>query len=105
MREIAKIFRTSENMIRGLKVLRGSIIVNFNISNKVKIDNLLSQNYTLTGNDGKQYLVKAVSSGMPVESTEDDESETSLKPTGISSESTSNEISSETTIPEDSEET
>jgi hypothetical protein len=74
--ELSKIFNISKTLITDLEIIRGSVLVKFNISKSEKIDEqeLVNQNYSITDVKGRHYSVRKVLSELNVESSPPDDS-------------------------------
>jgi hypothetical protein len=74
--ELSKIFNISKTLITDLKIIRGSVLVKFNVSKSEKIDEqeLVNQNYSITDVKGRHYSVRKVLSELNGESSPPDDS-------------------------------
>jgi hypothetical protein len=76
IKELSKIFNISKTLITDLEIIRGSVLVKFDVSKSEKIDEqeLVNQNYSITDVKGRHYSVRKVLSELNVESSPPDDS-------------------------------
>jgi len=102
--ELAQMLHISKSMIIDLAIIRGSVLIKFNISKDDQIDEqyLVNNNFTLSDINGKQYAVEGVSSELHVDSSPPDDSDHGEESESETSSVRTNHLVTDSPLTEDS---
>jgi len=74
--QLSKMFDISKSIISDLAIIRGSVLIKFNVSNDERVEEkeFVDKHYSITDVEGKQYSVSGVSSELQVDGSPPDDS-------------------------------